>query len=195
MKKYILILSLLNSISFASEIENVNCVTVLPNIVVTPETLSKDLKNPNLYKHHEILFTQQIKSKFLFFSYTKEVVLNKITFDGVDVNWFENLKQNYVKNISFKSEGESIVEDGVLNLGQSLIITKNKDNTNNQYLIFRDEKLISLDNIKVDNDVMIQLPKTSMVSFVTPLSDSFENIWKDSDGKTYTLKYTGKKIN
>ena len=204
MKKNILALSLslLTSVVFAQELIGItdNCgLDKNGNYteVVSPENIIKDFKNPNLFHHHQIVFTKETKHYFLFFPYTTKTVLENAKTEGITGALSNYSVNTYTESVTVEKtdnsdESKSVLKTGTFKTGVSLIITKNPK-SDTQCLIWNEQKLISLDDFTA-NDNTIQLPTLSIHSFTNHLTDSFESVWKDNDGNIYRVQYTGQKL-
>jgi hypothetical protein len=152
--------------------------------------MSKDLQNPNLFKRHEIVFSKETNHHFLFFPYTNKTILETVNIDGVSSNFSKFVEKSYVKDISINEE-KMVSNQDSLKTGFYLIIAK-EANSDNQCLIFTEQKLISLNDFTIGNET-IQLPTVESHTFTNHLTNNFENVWKDNDGNTYRVKYSGEK--
>lgn len=181
MKKTALLLCVLMSSGFAQTSLNSNYL----------DGLVKDLSNPSLYKEHNLVITKEVQHKFLFFPYTKEEVVNKISFSGVSGIMVNETSIPYVNGVSKSINGETIITNDVLKTGLSVSISKLSENK--QVLTLSQKELISLKDF-TSNDLTIQLPTFNETSFSLPITeDSFIKTWSDSSGQIYHLRYSGEK--
>lgn len=162
------------------------------NNVFNLEQYQKDLNNPDFFKSHQISITKEEKRHFLFFPYTKEVPVSNIQLTGVETMFFSGYEKPYVSSITKKENEETIIENSIVKSGITVQIKKSNDKI--QTLSFNSTDLLSINSVKTDDGLMIQLPNTESQSLSLPISsESFESKWKSQDGTVYHLRYNGQK--
>lgn len=188
MKTSLLVLSLFSASAFAADID----------------TLQKNLSNPELYKEHHVTIVKEEKHKFLFFPYTKQVVVNDIKMTGTDVVISHQLETPYISSVSRDDNNQVNLKTDTIKTGLFVHI-KTLENSNKQTMSFSNSELVSLENFTTnlndntqslnDNEPMtIQLPTIKQNSFVEPINKNhFEKTWKDSSGIEYKIIYNGEK--
>lgn len=197
MKTSLLLLSLLSFPAFAANLD----------------TLQKNLSNPELYKEHHVTIVKEEKHKFLFFPYTKQVVVSDIKMTGTDVVMSHQLETPYISSISTDANNQVNLKTDTIKTGLFVNI-KTLENSNKQTMSFSNSELVSLENFTTnlhdnivssnelnntqsqnDNEPMtIQLPTIKQNSFVEPINKNhFEKTWKDSSGIEYKIIYNGQK--
>lgn len=207
MKPTLLLLSLLSASAFASPSTD--------SSVSSLDTLQKNLSNPELYQQHHIQIVKEEKHHFLFFPYTKQVLVNDVKLVGPDVMMANQTETRYVQSVSKNENNEIVIQPDTIKTGL-FINVKTLENSNKQTISVSNSELVSLENFTTNitdnavNDtksgneqsntenenenVTIQLPTVKETYFSEPIhKNHFEKTWKDSSGTQYKLIYTGEK--
>lgn len=206
MKPLFLLLSVLSASAFASTSNGLSA----PDL----EQQQKDLSNPELYKQHHIQIVKEEQHHFLFFPYTKQVLVNDIKLVGTDVTMASQQQTPYIQSVSRNEENQTVLKNDVITTGLFVHIKK-LDNSNQQTITVDNSELVKLENFTTnlnnrettsdqennqtpdanDNEPMtIQLPTIKQSSFSEPIQKNhFEKTWQDSSGTKYKLIYTGEK--
>lgn len=162
------------------------------NNVFNLEQYQKDLNNPDFFKSHQISIMKEEKRHFLFFPYTKEVPVSNIQLTGVETMFFSGYEKPYISSITKKENEETIIENSIVKSGITVQIKKSNDKI--QTLSFNSTDLLSINSVKTEDGLMIQLPNTESQSLSLPISsESFVSKWKSQDGTVYHLRYNGQK--